>query len=203
MPNRNPYSGLPNITGAQTSGDIEDIRSSGDPSRFFPSLRRGQVDAVTGRILDVPRAFVYINGATVIGTNSGVQAAVPWDVLDYDTDGMFNSANNTRLTAHTPGVYQVDFLYSYQGNINGWRRSWIQRTNPTTGAFAYFGAFLNTDALGISCWLQSHWAIPMEAGEYVEGIYFQNSGGALNFNCGRDNCGFAATLISSFGSDNG
>lgn len=45
-------------------------------------------------------------GGTAIGTTNTV---IPFSVKDYDTDGMWSSGTNTRLTVQTPGWYKFRY----------------------------------------------------------------------------------------------
>lgn len=96
----------------------------------------------------------------------------------YDNGGLHDTVtNNSRITFIDSGVYIVTFQCSWAGNAVGDREAWIRKNGkdhlgkaakPTLAS-----ASLET---GHSLIVQEFF----EAGEYVEGIVKQDSGGALN-----------------------
>lgn len=194
MPN-NPYAELPNLTG--DSGQIEDIRSQGDPSRFFPSARRGDVDAVTGRILDVPRCGLWSNSALNL-TVSGAAWIMLWTDTDYDTDGMFDLATPTRITIHTRGLYSFTGAIAWGANAFGDRLMYFVKNSTWI-----FGAQYAPTSSGAVAHYQSTAAFQqMNAGDYCEIWGVQNTAVGVTMFAGRQFNNFQACLISTFGSDN-
>lgn len=199
MASRSPLHDLPDLAGA--AGRIEDVRG-GDPSRFFPSVRRGQVDAVTGRILNVPRAAAYRLATHNVPTGGAAQP-IQMDTIDYDVDRMIDLGSPTlasRFTCHSAGVYDFscDILWPAPASVtfrqmnllkNGaiWKNS-IQYPN-TAGAHSQH---LNGQ-------------VSLIAGDYIEVAAAQNTGGTIallgNTFSIRD-ISMQVCLASTFGSDN-
>ena len=201
MSSHDPYHDLPNLTGQQASA-LDETRGA-DPQRFFPSLRGGTTDAITGRILDVPRASVYRSTNQSIPNN--VQTTIVWDVMEYDTDGMWNPATPTRLTGRAPGVYlfAAGGLWVASGAIND-RQLLLVKTNAvTTATTSYPQSLINSIAANFTGHATA-WPIWLNAGDFVEVRVTQISGAALNFGSAtaavRNNA-FEACLLSAFGSD--
>lgn len=114
MSSNDPYGKLPNLAGE--AGRIEDIRSSGDPSRFFPSARGGYTDAVSGRILDSPRCKIYRNAALTLV--AATQTLVVYDTVEYDTDNMANPQGGARITCRSPGLYITNAAIEFNAALN-------------------------------------------------------------------------------------
>jgi hypothetical protein len=192
MSSDDPYHALPNLAGS--AAGIEEVRSSGDPSRFFPSSRGGNVDAVTGRILNMPRCRVYGPGVAV----SGAAVVVPWNTVDYDTDNMTKrSIALALIDIVTPGFYLLKTHGESPGGTGttGWLRI-ILNGNPgvyiasTTGLIPPAYA-LHMDVVGI-------W--PLRAGDFVQAYWAP--AGAAGLYGGQYASSLEACMISSFGSDN-
>lgn len=94
---------------------------------------------------------------------------------EYDTDGLFDTAQNTRLTASWPGLWSVTAGGVWASNATGRRYLKIRKNGtidlkesgvPTVAAVAFGNPPPSTQ-------------IRMIAGDYVELMAFQNSGGNL------------------------
>lgn len=209
MSSREAWDHIPNLSGVK-SDQLEDTRG-GDPSRFYPSVRGGDVDAVTGRILDIPRASVFLNAGGSLA-NSTV-TLVSWDSEEYDSDGMWSPLAPGRLTARTPGNYRVTSWFTWGANAAGPRAMFIRRTVATSGLQFSYGIGPLGEGTDVQAVLAGFytptgpWSYEMDlnAGDYVECFITQISGGALAWIAAtaalRSN-GFQASLISTFGSDN-
>jgi len=80
-------------------------------------------------LLGKPMARAHASGTaqTLTGT------ACAFATLDFDTDSMWSSGSNTRLTAQTPGWYKVRYgIISTASGANGdaWVRSTTGNNNP-------------------------------------------------------------------------
>jgi len=113
---------------------------------------------------------------------SGSLYAIPLPYETYDTDNMHNgTTNNTRLTCTTAGIYLIMGTINYVANANGNRDALI-RLNGS----AYIGDLrLQAMATGVTKVPVSVF-YPMNAGDYVELIGRQYSGGALTTYYGGD-----------------
>lgn len=193
-----PYAHLPNFSGIDAK-TIDETRV-GDPARFFPSIRRGVVDAVTGRILNTPRVCVF--RAAAFNITTGPAVIIPWDAKEYDTDGMWNvNLAPTHITCVTPGLYEFHALGQFADSAAGWRQ-WYLRKN---GSKSYANTVIDSNAGGVGNSQQIGWAIPLNVGDYVEFLMAQNSGITLALTAASTLDllnGLSAELVSTFGSDN-
>jgi hypothetical protein len=58
-------------------------------------------------LLNRPAVHVSSTTGHVIGGGGGSTTTLTWNVEDINTDGMFTSSSNTRLTCQTSGLYEV------------------------------------------------------------------------------------------------
>jgi hypothetical protein len=124
----------------------------------------------------------YTEGAHVTqSTNQSVPTGgsgltVPFDTETHDTDTIHStSVNTTRLTCVTTGVYSIGGSLMYAANATGNRDAYILLNNTTfiaadnRAARATGGTTLTPQTI-----------YPLTAGDYVELVTYQTSGGALN-----------------------
>lgn len=142
-------------------------------------------------VLDKPRASLYYTTA-VNATGSGVTWTIIWEAKEYDTDGMWNPATPTRLTARTQGVYAFWTQNTWVANAFGDRLMYFVKNN-TTG----FGSTYAATSAAVPHFMSTSVAIQMNAGDYVDVRVLQNTAVGLNFFGGLGNNGFQACLIST------
>lgn len=197
MSSNDPYAHIPDL--AADAANIELVRSAGDPSRFFPSVRSGNVDAVTGRVLNMPRAQVYRTAVKTLGTS--VLWTIEWDSEVYDTDNMWSSADPTKLTCRTPGVYRFDAqtYIAGEGSLNTYRQMYLRKN--AAGQVCAQVVCAPCGSVGVGTCIPLGDQIALNAGDFVTVNYAHNDS-PLAFNMGLDNCFFRACMISTFGSDN-
>jgi hypothetical protein len=122
------------------------------------------------------------NDATISIAND-VNTTMTFNTESYDTDTIHSTVTNTgRLTATTAGKYLIGCNVDFNGNATGGRLLFI-RLNGT--ANAYIGGIsaagrVLVNVVGQSMAVTAHYSLA--AGEYVECIVRQDSGGALNTN---------------------
>lgn len=199
MSSKDPYAHLPNLAGS--AGHIEEIRTSGDPDRFFPPIRAGDTSSVTGRILNVPRVRVVRAGALSIPLST--VTAIAFDTKIYDEAGAWPGLiNATPLIAKTSGLYATLGVVYFDTVVAGAvRASWIQKNNVTT--FRYGTDYKPVNTVPSIC--KSFDYIEMEAGEYLQLFCFQDGASPLALTSEGSLHSFAEfgfCLASSFGSDN-
>lgn len=122
------------------------------------------------------------NGAKIRRTGSAqsipnaTYQAISFDTEDYDGHNYADvGAQPTRLTVPTTGLYVINARLSFASNTTGFRGLYV-RVNGTTYLMGSNQAAVNGDRTIISvCGMQN-----LLAGEYVEVMAYQNSGGALN-----------------------
>lgn len=192
-----PWDNLPNLAGPRAS-TIEDVRS-GDPSRFYPSLRGGNTDAVTGRIQDVPRVQIYRTAVKTLGTS--VLWTIEWDSVSYDTDTMWTITDPTKITARTPGLYNfsAQTYIAGAGSLNTYRQMYFRKN--AAGQVCAQSVCAPCGSVGIGTCMPLFDQIALNTGDYVTVNYAHNDS-PLAFNMGLDSCFFRAVFASSFGSDN-
>lgn len=190
-----PWLTLPKLGTDQTSGNLEAIRTGGDPSRFYATGRGGQDDAVSARILDQPRAKAYC-AASAPTLGAGVATAVIFDSTEFDRDGMWRAASPTRLTCVTPGLYNAwaGVAYNAATGDNNW-------TRIVANGVTVIAQITDTGALaGFSMEqpLSGPWLA--KTGDYIE-FWLVSTIGCGVYN-GAVNCFLAACRMSTIGSDN-
>ena len=127
-----------------------------------------------------PRCSVYNSGAQSHNSTGNV-LALTFDTEHHDTGAMHSTVSNTsRLTVPTggDGLYLITFATSFAANVTGQRQLSIYKNGTSvTGGPAY-------KAAGLSASFEQTGAVSavlvLVAGDYVEGMAFQDSGGNLN-----------------------
>lgn len=196
MASRSPYSEIPNLSG--DAGRIEDIRSQGDPSRIFPAMRNGSVDAVTGRINDKPRCRIWRNAALSLPVGAATIVPVPFDQSEFDTDGMWSIDDPTRIYCRTPGVYAVHGEGQYNAQNFDWL--WTRIAADSLRILVSITQFGMSTGFGAHCSPAALWWA--NAGDYIELWLYDHTTGSCAIFTGADSLYLEACHISSFGSDN-
>ncbi len=154
---------------------------------------RGNVTRGVDRVLSMPRASVYNNSGPI--TTTGVSAIIAWDSREYDSDGMWSTSSNTRLTSRTAGVYRLTVWGEWAASAVGVRQIYLRLNGAgfLVGDYRDAASSATTDQ---SCSRD----LSLDSGDYVEVSAAQSSGGSLQFNgatlTNRVN-GFQACLIST------
>jgi hypothetical protein len=128
----------------------------------------------TGTGTGPAQARVYNSAA--IATTSGAVPALTFNSERYDTGGFHSTSVNTeRLTAPTAGLYSIGATVRWEANAAGARQTFL-RVNGTT--------IIDLDDRDIDAATNHTNKVNTEyqlaAGDYVEVLVFQNSGGPLN-----------------------
>lgn len=135
-----------------------------------------RTDAVSSNSVQ-PRAGVYNN--TTQSINDSTNTALTFNTEDFDVGAMHDTGSNTsRLTipASAGGLYWVNANTTFASNATGYRHLFIRKngtTNVLTGALNLGNA---TTVTMINC----SGILVLSAGDYLEIMAFQSSGGALN-----------------------
>lgn len=197
MSSRDPWSAIPNLS--SQSAERDERGRVADPSRFYPSPRAGVVDAVTGRILDIPRVCVY--RTTVVGINPAVLAPLPFEAELYDEDKMWDATDPFKIYARTPGLYEWKASVNWAANTASYRQILVRKNGVT-----YLPHSSIVDPSQVTSTGQAtSTECEMSAGDYVEVIVSHNATvfpTALNINSGLENTAITGHLASTFGSDN-
>tara|TARA_R110000868_G_scaffold11064_3_gene54330 strand:- start:1072 stop:1572 length:501 start_codon:yes stop_codon:yes gene_type:complete len=118
------------------------------------------------------------NSANISLTNN-LATAVTFDTETHDTGGMHSTSSNTsRITIPTggSGMYLIGAGIEFAANATGTRDVNLRINGTTIIASSRATATSATSATR----LMTNTIYPLNAGDYVEIMAFQNSGGALN-----------------------
>lgn len=132
------------------------------------------------------RAFIgcsVYRGTSDQSISSATGTAVQFNTENFDTDGFHdNVTNNTRLTAPSDGYYQVQATVAFASNTTGYRAAWMTKngtdSNPLKANYMVPIFQLvtgDTPVLPTPAYIFS-----LVAGDYIEIVAYQNSGGSLN-----------------------
>jgi hypothetical protein len=140
-----------------------------------------------------PSARVY-NNAAISHAISGTAQALTFNSERHDNANLHDTVTNTsRLTAPVAGVYDISGHIDFAANATGARAAQI-RVNGTT-IIANKNEMARTDGNAHTISIQTQYKLA--AGDYVELLSNQFSGGALNINASPNySPEFAMTKIS-------
>lgn len=140
---------------------------------------------IGGGVGDI-RAIVRLTIDTNVFNNT--TTAVSFDTEDEDTDNMVDLGSfPTRITFQTAGIYYVYGGGLYFGNATGFRQFWIRFNGTTRRGQSEIPGSSSANGGGYH-----HDYVEALAGQYVELLTFQNSGGTLQLN------GTANTVMGAF-----
>lgn len=118
---------------------------------------------------------VYNSANIAIANNT--DTALTFDSERWDTDSIHSTSSNTgRLTATIAGKYLITALVRWAANNDGRRSVWIREGGDTIIALVQADAATG----GVFTVQEVSRQYNLKAGEYVEVLVNQNSGGALN-----------------------
>lgn len=136
-----------------------------DGANIFDIIHEGYV---------LPQARVFHNANQSIAT--GVATALAFNSERWDSDIIHdNVTNNSRLTAKTKGLYQIELSMEWASNATGQRQVFIQANGTTPIATLRMdAAAASTTQMSISTQYR------LNVNDFVEAFVFQNSGGNLD-----------------------
>lgn len=156
------------------------------PYTSLPTVTAGQTITTTwGNLVDTnldflanPPACRVTHNTTQSHTNNGNWQAVVFNTESYDTAGMHStSVNTSRITITDAGLYLVRAAAAFAASVTGLRNLGFRVNGSGTGGPTYAGQSYPGHANDA---LMSHSdVIKLVAGDYVEVVAFQNSGGNL------------------------
>lgn len=112
------------------------------------------------------------NNANNVLPTSPTVSVFTFDTVEFDSNGLFNLATPTRLTAKEAGTYEVGFHTLIQANATGNRLCAIRKNGVTNIAFDRRPNVGAADTV-------SHLAstkVQLLAGDYIEVTYSHNAG---------------------------
>jgi hypothetical protein len=168
-----------------TTGDTIYSSSGSTPARLGIGTT-GQVLTVAS---GVPSwATPAAGGSTFVGCelrksanqtiSDATDAIVTFDVETFDTDGFHSTSSNTgRITIPTGkgGKYRFSYTHRWFGNSTGFRNTGI-KINGVSGAS--YNTVLNLTSTRLV--YNGSYVLDLSAGDYVEMVVYQNSGGNLD-----------------------
>ncbi len=129
---------------------------------------------------NAPHCRVYNNAN--ISTSNGTFQALTFNTERYDVGGMHSTSSNTgRITVPTggDGVYRCGGHVDWVSNGTGIREVQIRLNGATVIAYNTMNPLSGTDSI-----LSVNTEYALVAGDYLELLTFQSSGGALNIGAG-------------------
>jgi len=193
-------SGAPSGTGAPTTAQYVTLAT--DATLTVERVLTAGVgisltDAGAGSTVTVAAAFSGVratHSTTQSIATSGTEQAVIFDTEDYDTDAYHTTGgSNSRFTAPTTGYYHFDGVVNFATNGTGNRRARV-RLNGTT--VIQGGTDTVTASSGASTYASCSGDYHLTAGDYLELMATQVSGGALNANGGTGTTTFSMHRIA-------
>jgi len=110
--------------------------------------------------------------------SDATDAVVTFDVETFDTDGFHSTSSNTgRITipAGKGGKYRFSYTHRWFGNSTGFRNTGI-KINGVSGAS--YNTAMNLTSVRLV--YNGSYVLNLSAGDYVEMVVYQNSGGNLD-----------------------
>ena len=127
-----------------------------------------------------------------VGVNNTTWTAIPFASADWDTDALWSSAAPTRLTARRDGKYLITGNATFASSASGRRLMAIWKNTLTQYGRIEASPSSTGDFSGTTSAV-----LDLKAGDYVEFIVYQSSGGALNVTTNGDYSGkMEMTLLS-------
>lgn len=141
------------------------------PWKFF--TKDGAEKRIPTSIVN-PMVKAYSTAATSIPNTT--LTVIPLEVEEYDTDGMHDTAaNNSRITIKHAGTYLFVASISWASNATGLREILFRKNGVAT----YFGESILGAVSGSFTSATVSTTLVLNAGDYIELIGYQNSGGSL------------------------
>jgi hypothetical protein len=171
-----------------TTGDIIYASAANTPARLGIGST-DQVLKVSGGVpvWATPVSTPTFRGVSVNQSGAGTQSiatatntVLTFDSEDFDTDGFHdNSTNTSRLTIPTGlgGYYLVSVNLAIQANATGLRSGLIKKNNSDIALFPDISPISGIAYPGYSY----QTILNLAAGDYLEVLVYQTSGGNLNF----------------------
>jgi len=154
---------------------LDDVKRKGMVSELVSRLAKAENDLRQLLIQSpaLPGARIYSNANQSIPNNA--LTALTFSTVTFDQAEFWAIANPSRLTIASPGVYWISGLVRFAVNATNERAISIRLNGLTT-----LKTFSNQASAASEPRISVDELYPLVAGDYVEIIVYQNSGGALN-----------------------
>lgn len=151
------------------------------PSEFPTAAKLNQYETALNFLMNPPRALVQPSAAQS-QTTTGLNQTIAFDGETVDTDGMHDLVtNNSRLTAQTPGKYEVWAQVSFAANATGRRTARLVVNGTAGGSFGQTEPTTNTVASGATAVVIPAQELTLNVGDFIEVQAFQSSGASLAY----------------------
>lgn len=155
---------------------LERIFESDGDSGLLVARNFERLDAAVNQ--PVPQARVF--NSVAIATANVTGKTLTFDSERWDNGSMHSVAVNTsRLTAPITGLYSIGASVQFQVAAGGYRQVWFVVNGATI-----VGLITATPNAAAALVMNPTIEWQLAAGDYVEVLVFQNSGGALNIELG-------------------
>lgn len=118
-------------------------------------------------------ARVYRDSNQTIATG-GAGTKLSFNQARLNLDGIFDVADPTKLTIHTDGIYLIVAQVEWVLNTNGVRYVDILLNNTN------YISIESRPGAGFTAYMHATTIYPLKAGDYLEVLVYQNSGGNLD-----------------------
>jgi len=155
--------GAARIGGGLWIGAVDQAPDEGD-LYLEGSIRRSQ--AVAARL----------HLAAAASINNASWTAIAWDTVDQNEPGMWAAGSPARIVCQVDGLYLVAFNAVFAANGSGIRifGARLNGTNYLAETEVMSPSAGNTGVGNVAA------LVPLQAGDYIEGMVYQSSGGSLN-----------------------
>ena len=131
--------------------------------------------------------------SAVQALTTGAYNYATFDTESYDTDNYHStSVNTTRLTAPVTAYYRVSWHASFAQGA-GYTDCWFIVNGSTSGRFA--GQFCPNNTAGAAVETNGSTTLKLNAGDYIELMPYQTSGGNLNIGAGESGTYFTIEKV--------
>lgn len=131
----------------------------------------GNAQVTAAKVAGYDKALVTRSGNATIANNTSV--AINWDTVAYNVNSVYSNSAQSKLTAPTTGYYRIALLLRWDtASATGFTEASIRLNGTTTLVYDDLVAS-NAVNLDNKCYIE----YPLNAGDYVEAVALQNSGG--------------------------
>lgn len=140
-------------------------------------------------VLNKPRVSVTRSTAQTLAAATAVPLS--WPTLNFDTDGLWSTADDTRLSCKTAGIYLATVSCAFSYVAGGYCQLFFQKNG---GGKAYGDVVLPKGVAAVGTYLSTAWPIPMNRDDYLIAYAVHSAGGTMLASTDNE---FTATLISA------